>query len=48
MSWFFAIIFMIAGLALAVSLGIFLYRDPQKELKPRQSVLRNERNSETA
>jgi hypothetical protein len=48
MSWFFAIIFMLAGLALAVFLGLYLYRDPQKELKPRQSVLHNERNSETA
>lgn len=30
---------MLAGLALAVLLGIVLYRDPNKELRPQETTL---------
>lgn len=36
MSIFFGILFMLGGLALAVLLGIVLYRDPKKEAMMRR------------
>jgi hypothetical protein len=39
MSIFFGVLFMLAGLALAVLLGIVLYRDPKKEIRPHAAAL---------
>lgn len=39
MSIFFGVLFMLAGLALAVLLGIALYRDPKKEIQPHAAAL---------
>jgi hypothetical protein len=38
MSIFFGVLFMLAGLALAVLLGIVLYRDPSNELRPQEAA----------
>jgi hypothetical protein len=42
MSIFFGILFMLGGLALAVLLGIVLYRDPKKEARPRVGLANGE------
>jgi hypothetical protein len=34
----FGVVFLLFGLALAVLLGIVLYRDPQKEIQPHVSL----------
>ena len=47
MSILFGIIFMLVGLALAVLLGIVLYRDPKKELRPQGVVLGTGKDPET-
>jgi hypothetical protein len=43
MSILFGILFILAGLTLAVFLGIVLYRDPKKELQPQGTILRPEK-----
>jgi hypothetical protein len=48
MNIFFGIVFLLGGLALAVLLGIALYRDPKKELQPHGAVLRTEKDPKTA
>jgi len=48
MSIFFGIVFLLGGLALAVLLGIVLYREPKKEHQSHGAVLRTEKDPKTA
>lgn len=48
MSIFFGIVFCLVGLALAVLLGLYLYREPKKELRPHASPLKVQKDLETA
>jgi hypothetical protein len=48
MSMIFGILFILAGLALAVFLGIVLYREPEKKLQPHEAVLRTGKDPKTA
>lgn len=48
MSIFFGIAFLLGGLALAVFLGTVLYRDPKREVRPRENILRTEKKPEAA
>lgn len=44
----FGVLFMLGGLALAVLLGIVLYRDPKKERQTARTTVGVQRNPETA
>jgi hypothetical protein len=44
MSILFGIVFLLFGLALAVLLGIVLYRDPQRDVQPLGTVLKAEKD----
>jgi len=44
MSIFFGLVFLLVGLALAVLLGIVLYRDPHKDVQPLGTVLKAEKD----
>jgi hypothetical protein len=48
MSILFGIVFMLGGLALAVLLGIVLYRDPKKAVQLQGSILRAGKDPEAA
>ncbi len=48
MSWFFGVIFCLLGLALAVFLGLVLYREPKKELQTSGNVLKTGKNLKAA
>ncbi len=48
MSILFGIVFLLGGLALAVLLGIVLYRDPKKEIRPHINSLATGKDSEAA
>lgn len=48
MSIFLGIVFLLGGLALAVMLGIVLYRDPKREVRPHENTLRTEKKPEAA
>jgi len=48
MNLLFGIFFLLGGLALAVSLGIVLYRDPKREVRPHENILRTEKKPEAA
>jgi hypothetical protein len=44
MSIFFGLVFLLVGLALAVLLGIVLYRDPQKNAQALGTILKAEKD----
>jgi hypothetical protein len=48
MSIFLGLVFLLAGLALAVFLGITLYRDPEKDVQAHGTVLKAEKDPEAA
>jgi hypothetical protein len=48
MSMLFGIVCLLVGLALAVLLGIVLYRDPKKELRPQTAALKAPQKPEAA
>jgi hypothetical protein len=48
MSIFFGLVFLLLGLALAVLLGIVLYREPKKEPRIHGTVLSAGKDPETA
>ena len=48
MSIFLGIVFLLGGLALAVMLGIVLYRDPKREVRPHENILRTEKGYKAA
>ena len=48
MNILFGIIFLLGGLALAVILGVVLYRDPKREVRPRGNILRTEKGHNEA
>jgi hypothetical protein len=48
MSILFGIVFLLGGLALAVFLGIVLYRDPKREVRPHANRIATEKGPEAA
>ena len=48
MSILFGIFFLLGGLGLAVFLGIVLYRDPKRDVRPHENILRTEKKPEAA
>lgn len=46
MSIFLGIVFLLGGLALAVMLGIVLYRDPKREVRVQADILRTGQSTE--
>jgi hypothetical protein len=48
MNILFGIIFLLGGLALAVFLGVVLYRDPKREVRPRGNIFRTEKGHKAA
>jgi hypothetical protein len=48
MSILFGIVFIVVGLALAVLVGIVLYREPKKELQTHGSILKIEKDPQAA
>jgi hypothetical protein len=48
MNLLFGALFLLGGLALAVFLGIVLYREPKKEVRLQADILKTERSTEAA
>jgi hypothetical protein len=48
MNILFGIVFLLGGLALAVFLGIILYRDPQKNVQPHVKRIGDEKGPQAA
>jgi hypothetical protein len=48
MNILFGIIFLLGGLALAVFLGIILYRDPQEDVQPRVKRIGDEKGPQAS
>jgi hypothetical protein len=48
MSILFGVVFLIGGLALAVFLGIVLYREPKKEVRVQADIRRTGQSTEAA
>jgi len=48
MSMWIGVLFLLCGFSLAVLLGIVLYRDPKREVRPHENILRTEKKPEAA